>query len=186
MKDITNREICKYLDKQLKEYFNAKYHKLTMMKSLEFIEMLKEKHKQEELILIKAILEMEVERGKLFGPTQTIYNALFTIVVGVFISMFTFFSSFSTNAIFNFFKDAQQSDVDEKMKILKIVFNQVFNSGGLIYYLLIFLLVFAAFAMARYKKSFEKRYFYQQIISQCIDKKQNKHIPHSRRYLRYR
>ncbi|MFQ6421409.1 MULTISPECIES: hypothetical protein [unclassified Bacillus (in: firmicutes)] len=79
--DVKSNKVGKYLDGKIREYFSVKHKQLTVTQCSEFINKLKEGHTKEDLESMSVILEGEIEQSKLFGPTQTFYNSLITILL---------------------------------------------------------------------------------------------------------
>lgn len=179
--DVKNNKVGKYLDGKIREYFNIKYKKLNVTQCSEFINELKNGHTKEDLESMSVILEGEIEQSKLFGPTQTFYNSLITILVGTFIALFTCFSGFSLNAamLFNKGDDGEGiiqkiDNMIQKADNLSFAFNIVLIIGAIVFLLLMLMLTYISFALQKYRKNFGKFHFYKQIIDKCIEKKEKK------------
>lgn len=163
--EIKNDKIIEYLDGEVKKQFDEKHNTLTLTQTLEFIKKLKEKHKKEELVIMGSVLDGGIEQGKLFAPTQTLYNCLFTSLVGMFIALFTFCAGYAMNTTLAV---AWNSDVD-KILGLGSMFERVLEVAGFILFLLMSLLIFAGYSFYRHRVNFDKSHFYKQIIDQCVD-----------------
>ncbi|WP_151035506.1 hypothetical protein [Bacillus wiedmannii] len=177
--DVKNNKVGKYLDGKIKEYFNIKYKELNVTQCSEFINKLKDGHTKEDLESMSVILEGEIEQSKLFGPTQTFYNSLITILVGTLIALFTCFSGFSLNSAMLFSKGddggeiAQKIDnIIQKADNLTFAFNTVLISGSIVFVLLMLMLIYIIFALQNYRNNFGRFHFYKQIIDKCIEKKE--------------
>ncbi|RAT10891.1 hypothetical protein A6E27_01550 [Bacillus cereus] len=170
--DVKNNKVGKYLDGEIREYFNVKYKQLTVKQCSEFINKLEEGHKKEDLESMSVILEGEVEQSKLFGPTQTFYNSFITILVGTFIALFTCFSGFSLNSAMFFLNGDKVADINKKADSLAYTFNTVLTSGTIVFLILMVVLVYVGFAVQNYRNNFGRFHFYKQIIDKCIEKKE--------------
>ncbi|MEM5642466.1 hypothetical protein AAHB52_13310 [Bacillus toyonensis] len=130
---------------------------------------------------MSVILEGEIEQSKLFGPTQTFYNSLITILVGTLIALFTCFSGFSLNSAMLFSKGddggeiAQKIDnIIQKADNLTFAFNTVLISGSIVFVLLMLMLIYIIFALQNYRNNFGRFHFYKQIIDKCIEKRKKR------------
>lgn len=169
-----------YIDGKLKEYVDKKctIQNITFTECEDCIKKLRVDHSNEQLHLLKSSLEVENELNKQTGLLQSMISVISSILLGMTVAVFTFFTA-NFQIVFNLFgktildatpNESKEKTINEIQKMLSesvdITLNQVL--GQLFLFLLIAVMVMCYLLNRRHSKVSRKALFYHKLIERSI------------------
>ncbi|MGG2091907.1 hypothetical protein AB1283_04140 [Bacillus sp. S13(2024)] len=170
-----------YMDEKVKEYIDTKctFRNITFTQCEELIKKLRNNHSDEQLYLLRDSLEIENEMNKQTGLLQSMLNIISTVLLGMTVTIFTFFTA-NFQIIFNLFGKATLDLTPDKDKVktineiqkmltdsVNISLDQVL--GKLFIGLLIGVIGMCYFVNKAHNQISRKALFYHKIIERSIE-----------------
>jgi hypothetical protein len=184
LKVTDTKDVIKLLDRRQKILFGKKYRytNVSIIKWHCFKEHLKNYYNEEELGTLLMLLKHVVEETKHFSPTQTVINAIVTMITAFLISILTFSSgimSTMANLLANYHLNKDEVNLDQKEKIVRDVSKIFPKLSDLVldmlyqpaFYIVIFILLVIAVYTGCNQRKMNRAVFYKEIIEQCINEK---------------
>lgn len=120
-----------YLDTKMKEYLGdkCKTRNISFEQCEIFIKRLKGNHTKEQLLSIEDSINIECEMTKQIGFKQTFISAIYTVLVGTCVALFTFFNTTIQNEFAFFGKSLIDTSKDkgEALNDIQRLFTETFN-----------------------------------------------------------
>ncbi|MGD6967125.1 hypothetical protein ACQCVP_11900 [Rossellomorea vietnamensis] len=180
IKNNDNTSVIKYLEFKQAPYIGRVYKKrFPLGKRLIYMKKLCENHEENELRLLKATLDAELENRKFFSPVQVIYGTLSAGFFTFFLSIFGVFNV-SINSSVRFLsgsfidtveKQDKQMALEGLSEIFVIMFEEIMRVGGYIGIAFIIIFSYVVTSMRNQMVRFNKVSSYKSIIDQCIEMK---------------
>ncbi|WP_259417647.1 hypothetical protein [Bacillus toyonensis] len=170
-----------YIDRKLKEYVDKKctIQNITFTECEDCIKKLRDDHSNEQLHLLKSSLEVENELNKQTGLLQSMISVISSILLGMTVAVFTFFTA-NFQIVFNLFgktildstpNESKDKTINEIQKMLSesvdITLNQVL--GQLFLFLLIAVMVMCYLLNRGHSRVSRKALFYHKLIERSIN-----------------
>ncbi|PDZ57809.1 hypothetical protein [Bacillus thuringiensis] len=179
-KEVKISNTTSYIDGKLKEYVDRKctIRNITFTECEDCIEKLRDEHSNDQLHLLKSSLEVENELNKQTGLLQSIISVISSILLGMTVAVFTFFTA-NFQIVFNLFgkaildstpNESKEKTINEIQKMLSesvdIALNQVL--GQLFLFLLICVMAIYYVLKWGHSRTSRKALFYHKLIERSI------------------